>query len=362
LAKDSSNWALDKLIKFILSQKERAAKGEISECTISNYYKPAKLFCEMNDIVLNWKRITKGIPSNKTSANDRAPTVEEIKKLVKYPDRRIKPIVYTMVSSGIRLGAWEYIQWKHIIPFADKERKIIAAKLIVYPGDKEEYFSFITPEAYHSLKEWMDFRESFGEKINGESWVMRDIWPTTNMNYGAKFGLATSPQKPASSAIKRLIERATWEQGLRQPLKNGQRRHEWKAAHGFRKFYKTRSEQVMKSINVEITMGYNIGVSGSYYKPTEKEVLEDYLKAVELLTINNNQKILEKQINELKENSKDNEYIIKAKLHEKDEQIQELKNNDKIKEDALAHLSDQLLVLSERIQQLETKQSYSNIS
>jgi hypothetical protein len=72
---------------------------------------------------------------------------------------------------------------------------------------------------------------------------MRDIWQTTNMNYGAKFGLATSPQKLASSAIKRLIERATWEQGLRQPLKNGQRRHKWKAAHGFRKFYKTRSEQ-----------------------------------------------------------------------------------------------------------------------
>ena len=85
----------------------------------------------------------------------------------------------------------------------------------------------------------MDFRESFGEKINGESWVMRDIWQTTNMTYGAKFGLATVTTKTSSSAIKRLIERAIWEQGLRQPLKNGQRRHEWKAAHGFRKFYKT---------------------------------------------------------------------------------------------------------------------------
>jgi hypothetical protein len=35
---------------------------------------------------------------------------------------------------------------------------------------------------------------------------------------------------------------------------------------------------------------------------------------------------------------------------------QTLRENDKVKEDALAHLSDQLLVLSERIQQLERKQ------
>jgi hypothetical protein len=37
-------------------------------------------------------------------------------KLVEYPDRRIKPIVYTMVSAGIRIGAWEYLRWKHVIP------------------------------------------------------------------------------------------------------------------------------------------------------------------------------------------------------------------------------------------------------
>ena len=35
---------------------------------------------------------------------------------------------------------------------------------------------------------------------------------------------------------------------------------------------------------------------------------------------------------------------------------QSLRENDKVKEDALAHLSDQLLILSERIQQLERKQ------
>jgi S-adenosylmethionine:tRNA-ribosyltransferase-isomerase (queuine synthetase) len=102
------------------------------------------------------------------------------------------------------------------------------------------------------------------------------------------------------------------------------KRHEWKAAHGFRKFYKSRAEQVMKPINVEITMGHDIGVSACYYKPQTHEVLEDYLKAVDLLTINSDKLVLQKQVLELKEKSKDSEYLIKAKLQEKENQIDAL--------------------------------------
>ena len=109
---------------------------------------------------------------------------------------------------------------------------------------------------------------------------MRDLWKTTNIDYGAKSGLAKCPQKLKSSGVKRLIERGLWEQGIREPLQKGQRRHEWKAAHGFRKLFKTITEQYMRPINVEILMGHNIGVSASYYKPKEHEVLEDYLKAL----------------------------------------------------------------------------------
>ena len=223
-----------------------------------------------------------------------------------------------MISSGIRIGAWDYLRWKDIIPASDANGEIIAARVRVYADDSEQYYTFITPQAYASLKDWIDFRISYGEKINADSWVMRDIWQTTNMKYGARLGLVTFPKKLKSSGIKHLLERALWEQGLRHTPKEKERRHEWKAAHGFRKFYKTHAEQVMKPINVEITMGHEISVSSSCYKPTEREVLEDYLKAVSLLTINGENIALQKQIKELTEKTSDNTHLLNAKLQEKE--------------------------------------------
>lgn len=240
-ARQNPQWAQNSLMSYIEYQKERVKKNELAESTITNYYKATKLFCVMNDLSLNWKKIARGLPTGRRAANDRAPTTEELQKLIEFPDRRVKPIVYTMISCGFRIGSWDYLKWKHITPIENEKGEVIAAKIIVYAEDSEEYYSFITPQAYHSLKEWMDFRVSYGEKITGESWVMRDIWQTTNTSYGARWGLATCPRKLKSSGIKRLIEHALWEQGLRQPLQKGEKRHEWKAAHGMRKYCKSKA-------------------------------------------------------------------------------------------------------------------------
>jgi len=145
------------LLNYIIFQIDRAKKQEISESTIPNYYIPIKLFCDMNDIMINWRLVTRGIPKGRHASEDRVPTRDEIKKLLEYPDRRIRPIVLTMLSSGIRLGAWEYLKWKHVIPIKNEDEldKVIAAKIIVYAGDYEQYYSFITDEAYQSLKDWI---------------------------------------------------------------------------------------------------------------------------------------------------------------------------------------------------------------
>ena len=127
----------------------------------------------------------------RVTANDRAPTIDEIKKLVEYADRRIKPIIYCMVSGGFRIGVWDYLKWKHIIPLKNEENgKIIGAKIVIYARETEEYYCFITPEAYDSLRAWIDYRSNAGEEITGESWIMRDLWQTTDFSYGAQWGLA----------------------------------------------------------------------------------------------------------------------------------------------------------------------------
>lgn len=107
---------MTKIISFLQFQKERTEKGEITAATLGNFVKPLKLYCEISDVQIPWKKIVRGLPRGREAANDRAPTLEEIRKLVQYPDRRIKPIVYTMASSGIRIGAFDSLQWKHIIP------------------------------------------------------------------------------------------------------------------------------------------------------------------------------------------------------------------------------------------------------
>ena len=155
---------LANILKFLQYQREKFDRKEIAAGTVKNYYQAIKLFCDMNDIPVPWKKIRKGLTRVRKFGEDRAPTIEEIRKIVEYPDRRIKTIVCTMVSSGIRVGAWDFLKFKHIVPLK-RDGKIVAAKLIVYAGEDDEYFTFISSEAYYELEKWKQYRIPSGEPV-----------------------------------------------------------------------------------------------------------------------------------------------------------------------------------------------------
>ncbi len=324
-AKRDREWAQNGLKYFIRDKKQRVDNGELAESTVSNFYKPVRLFCETHDIELSWKKITNIMPMGKRFANDRAPTHQEIGKIIEYPDRRIKPLVLVTCSSGIRIGAWKYLKWKHIEPIK-KDDRIVAAKIIVYGGENEQYFSFMTPEAFLSLQEWMDFRKKCGEQVTGESWLMIMLWDINQP--------PPPPQQMNTDALRAFMERALRGQGLRKKLDMKViRRHEFKTNHGFRKFFQTNCELKMKSLTVKTLMGQDTGLANSYYKPTVQELLDEYLKGVDNLTIN---KDFKQQSEIIK-----NQQILATEIKTKDQEIQGLRKQTQILNEQLAAVIEQ---------------------
>jgi DNA polymerase III gamma/tau subunit len=88
--KDNVNWVVNQIIGFLQFQKQRVESDQITASTLKNFVKSLKVFCDSADIDIPWKKITRGLPKGRQSANDRTPTIQEIHKLAEYPDRRIK--------------------------------------------------------------------------------------------------------------------------------------------------------------------------------------------------------------------------------------------------------------------------------
>ena len=241
----------------------------------------------MNDIIINWKKLLKGIPQVYTK-QDRIPTIDEIKKLLDHPDRRIKPIVLTMLSAGIRVGSWEYLKWKHIIPIFRND-VVIGAKIILKNTKiNRGYFSFITPGAYNALNDWMNFRKLHGEQISGESWLVRNTWEKLDRTHSNRVGMANLPKFFSATAIRNIINDAWRIQGVRDLLDTGnnEKRHEFKLTHCFRKYFETKCQLKMNHNNIKLLMDHSLGESQNYHRPTEEELLNDYINVVDLLTVN----------------------------------------------------------------------------
>ena len=70
MARKDSNWTFSNILKFIQFQNSRVIRKEISGATVRNYVKSIKLFCEMADLPIAWKKITRGLPRGRGDGHE----------------------------------------------------------------------------------------------------------------------------------------------------------------------------------------------------------------------------------------------------------------------------------------------------
>jgi integrase len=277
----------EKIISFISSLKKKG----LGHAAILNYVTPILTFYEINDFILNKKKIRKFIPPYKKVKRDRAYTHEEIQRLLDIADERMRVVIYILASSGIRITALCSLRIRHL------END----KLTVYEGDNEEYISFITPECKTAIDVYLEMRKRYGETITSDSLLIREQFDVRN------------PGKPKAMnrniIMKKIVDLCN---------RSGIDKSNIPACHGARKFFTT--QLVNSKVNPEIRemlLGHKIGLASAYYRPTEQEMFSEYEKAIDNLTIDPSQR-LQRKVETLEiEKSKIDSIALKLQLLEK---------------------------------------------
>lgn len=273
LAKSNRKSAEDKLIEYIISSRKR-----IKGSTFSTRLAELKSFLDFNEVQLNWKRVKSAAPPSHMVSNDRPPTVEEIRTLLKFADVRDRAIILCMASSGVRVGA---LPGLNVEDLAVRPTEI--GVLTVYRGEPEQYSAIVSAEAVQAVSDYLDARRRVGEKVTSVSPLFRDCWDYQKTQEGRTVTRQSVAPDIARrlkvDGLKRIIDRDWVSSGLRVRHKKS----EFKTCHGFRKFFKTQGGRAgMNPDDVEVLLGHFL----PYHKPSLESLETAYIsKAQHLLMI-----------------------------------------------------------------------------
>ncbi|MDE1763673.1 MAG: site-specific integrase [Thaumarchaeota archaeon] len=223
------------------------------------------------------------------------------------PDITDKMIIQIFSSGGFRLESWNYFTWKDVVFFKNKSGSYKGAALLIYRGDQEIYWTFITPEACQTLE------------------IYREKWKSDIGNY-------PKPDDPLLKAVKypvvhrlnalgvrKRVEKIVKQIGLRPPLQ-GKKRHEVPLDHGFRKYFNTMLRRAkVNFLDKEDMMGHQVGLERHYerYQEEDFERFPEYQKTILFLTISDEERLRletqqkQQEIDELEKKSPKVEELVK---------------------------------------------------
>jgi len=330
---------------FVMTKKSE----EMTRAGITNYIAPLELFCDTNDLDVKWKKIHRLLPSTGKKSGGKPYTTEQISLMLQSErDIRNKAIVHFIASSGIRVGAIEGLRIKHVVDFKEGCKKVM-----VYADTKDEYLTFLTPEASSVLDQYIDKRKNNKEYLTDES-------PLFRISHRLRMEKA-KPMKTGSivSVIERVVKRI----GLR----NGKitKRYDTQLDHGFRKRWNTivKNTDGMKIILAEKMMGHavTIRLDDTYNVPDEERLFAEFRKAIPELTIDSSARkqaeleAVKSQITEIEKTKSENKDLQREmdKNETKfQEQIENLQDQLKRKDDMATNA---ILDLQHKVSELEKK-------
>ena len=105
----------------------------------------------------------------------------------------------------------------------------------------------------------------------------------------------------------------------------------------------------MSNCYLDMTWGYQKVITNRW----RKDVLVDYLKAIDVLTFYSENRQLSKKLQDLEEINQNNNYILKGKLEEKSEEIKLFKQQMDERDDAYSMLADTVSRLMKEFREIK---------
>ena len=152
LTLNADPYRLESIIRDYIIHMRRDKK--LSSATISARIAAVSHFYQMNDVIINWRKLKKFKCKHRTVIEDRPYTRDEIKRLVNLASLRDKTMILLMASSGMRRGALPDLRSKDM----EKMDMYNLLKFRVYRTEQESYTTFCTPECTELIYQYLDWR------------------------------------------------------------------------------------------------------------------------------------------------------------------------------------------------------------
>ena len=317
-----------------------------SAATVKQRVVTAKNFLEYYDVDISPRKfklkvkIPRAIRKNKEALSKE----DVIDILNACSDIRLKTYVMLLASTGFR--AVECLS----VRTTDLNLETRPAKISVrgeYTKTKTDRYVFLTEEVVNQIEQWLEYKYRTRRVCYKDGHSTKTITeyrtPPRNDN-DLVFAVYQNKEKPNPGAIYYDLAKSFGKtldrmgKGTREDG-NGNRRQI--TLHSFRRFVKT----TISDLGYSDFSEYFIGHSGStYWRKKDLEKAEIFLKIEPYLTFLN--------VHQLERQRAD----IQSKVEQLEQLNESMRDRDKMKDDAIAHLSDQLVALTTRLDSIERRQ------